>query len=73
MTTFINVRTLQIFNNPELIFHEYKACKLLSDWFENRGWSVKRSVYGLETTFEARFSVGTGGRTVCFNAEYGRY
>ncbi|PCG94220.1 Peptidase M20D, amidohydrolase, predicted [Penicillium occitanis (nom. inval.)] len=60
----------RIFNNPELIFHEFKACKLLSDWCESRGWSVKRGVYGLETAFEARFSVGTGGRTVCFNAEY---
>jgi len=55
-----------------MIFHEFKACKLLSDWFENRGWVVKRGVYGLETAFEARFSVGEGGRTICFNAEYGK-
>lgn len=55
-----------------MIFHEVKACKLLSDWCESRGWSVKRGAYGLETAFEARFSTGPGGRTVCFNAEYGR-
>ncbi|KAF4962478.1 hypothetical protein F66182_18174, partial [Fusarium sp. NRRL 66182] len=62
--------SLEIFNNPEMIFHEVKACKLLSDWCESRGWSVKRGAYGLETAFEARFSTGPGGRTVCFNAEY---
>ncbi|KAL6399853.1 amidohydrolase [Ilyonectria robusta] len=61
---------LEIFNNPEQIFKEFKACKLISDWLENRGWTVKRGVYGIETAFEAQFSVREGGRTVCFNAEY---
>ncbi|KAJ0413376.1 hypothetical protein BJY00DRAFT_322053 [Aspergillus carlsbadensis] len=61
---------LEIFSNPELAFKEVKACKLLSDWFDARGWTVKRGVYGLETAFEARFSLREGGRTVCFNAEY---
>ena len=32
---------------------------------------MKCGAYGLETAFEARFSVMEGGRTVCFNAEYG--
>ncbi|VUC25569.1 unnamed protein product [Clonostachys rosea] len=62
--------TRQIFNNPEILFEEVKACKLLSDWFETRGWTVKRGVYGIETAFEARFTLKEGGRTVCFNAEY---
>ncbi|KAJ5705274.1 hypothetical protein N7536_000963 [Penicillium majusculum] len=62
--------SLEIFNNPELIFKEYKGCKLLSDWLENRGWTVNRGVYGLDTAFVAKFSVLEGGRTVCFNAEY---
>ncbi|ETS74220.1 hypothetical protein PFICI_14086 [Pestalotiopsis fici W106-1] len=61
---------LEIYNNPEILFQETRACKLLSDWFESRGWTVKRGVYGIETAFEARFSVREGGRTVCFNAEY---
>jgi metal-dependent amidase/aminoacylase/carboxypeptidase family protein len=60
----------QIYNNPEVLFQEQKACALLSSWFEGRGWEVKRGVYGIETAFEARFSVKEGGRTVCFNAEY---
>ncbi|PWY65672.1 hypothetical protein BO94DRAFT_561504 [Aspergillus sclerotioniger CBS 115572] len=54
---------LEIFNNPE-------ACKLLSEWLENRRWSVHCGVYGIKTTFKARFSVKEGGRTVYFNAKY---
>lgn len=61
---------VQIYNNPEILFQEIKACKLLSDWFEGRGWTVKRGVYGISTAFEARFSIVNGGRIVCFNAEY---
>lgn len=34
---------------------------------------MKRGVYGLETAFEARFSVKEGGRVICFNAEYGMH
>ncbi|KAJ9145511.1 Peptidase M20 domain-containing protein 2 [Pleurostoma richardsiae] len=61
---------LAIWNNPEIMFQEFKACKLLTEWLQNRGWSVKSEVYGIETAFEARFSVVPGGRTVCYNAEY---
>ncbi|PYH48085.1 M20 family metallopeptidase [Aspergillus saccharolyticus JOP 1030-1] len=62
--------SLEIFHNPETAFQETKASKLLSDWLEQRGWTVTPNVYGIETAFEARFSVREGGRTVCFNAEY---
>jgi metal-dependent amidase/aminoacylase/carboxypeptidase family protein len=63
--------TVQIWENPEVMFEEVKACKLISDWLESRGWSVTRGVYGISTAFEAKFSVKEGGRSVCFNAEYG--
>jgi metal-dependent amidase/aminoacylase/carboxypeptidase family protein len=53
------------------MFEEVKACKLISDWLESRGWSVARGVYGISTAFEAKFSVKEGGRSLCFNAEYG--
>ncbi|PYI31841.1 hypothetical protein BP00DRAFT_456666 [Aspergillus indologenus CBS 114.80] len=62
--------SLELFHNPETAFQEVKASKLLSDWLEQRGWTVTRNVCGIETAFEARFSVQEGGRTVCFNAEY---
>jgi metal-dependent amidase/aminoacylase/carboxypeptidase family protein len=53
------------------MFEEVKACKLISDWLESRGWAVTRGVHGISTAFEAKFSVKEGGRSVCFNAEYG--
>lgn len=55
------------------MFKEVKACKLLSDFLESRGWTVKRGVYGLETAFEARIAFVGGGRTVCYNVEYGTF
>ncbi|RDW82345.1 putative amidohydrolase amhX [Coleophoma cylindrospora] len=54
---------LEIWNNPEVMFEEVKACKLITDWLEARGWAVERGVYGIKTAFEARFSVRPGGRT----------
>ncbi len=63
----------QIWNSPEIMFEEMKASALISDWLEDRGWDVKRGVYGIETAFEAKFSVKEGRRTVCFNAEYGMF
>ncbi|KAK7516917.1 amidohydrolase AmhX [Phyllosticta citriasiana] len=68
-----DLRTLNllIYNNPETKYEEYAALALVSDWFESRGWTVSRGVYGLETAFEARLKVGNGsGRTLAFNAEY---
>lgn len=62
----------QLWKNPESMFEELRASKLLSEWLEARGWTVKRGVYGIGTTFEAKFSVKDGGRTVCYNAEYGK-
>jgi metal-dependent amidase/aminoacylase/carboxypeptidase family protein len=54
-----------------LKFEEDKACKLLTEWLQSQGWSVQTGVYGISTAFEARFSVVGGGRTICYNAEYG--
>jgi metal-dependent amidase/aminoacylase/carboxypeptidase family protein len=53
------------------MFKEVRACKLISDWLESQGWAVFQEVYGISTAFEARLSVKEGGRSVCFNAEYG--
>lgn len=53
------------------MFEEVKASALISSWLEGRGWTVNRAVYGIDTAFEARYSVKSGGRTVCYNAEYG--
>lgn len=52
------------------MFKEFKAVDLLTSWFESHSWTVERNVYGLETAFEARFTLKEGGRTICYNAEY---
>ena len=63
----------QLYNNPETKFEEYKACKLLTEWLAERGWAVEVGVYELPTAFKAVYEVAPGGRTVCYNAEYGEW
>lgn len=54
--------------NPELCFKEFTAHETLTSYLESLGFSVKRSTYDLETSFEATF--GEGGRQVVFCCEY---
>ncbi|EYE90974.1 M20 family metallopeptidase [Aspergillus ruber CBS 135680] len=58
----------EIWSNPELAYHEYKAHDTICDFLEKQGFTVTRHAYGLETAFEA--TTGSGGRLVNFNAEY---
>jgi hypothetical protein len=50
----------QLWKTPETLFEEVQASKLLSNWLEARGWTVKWGVHGIDTAFEARFSVKEG-------------
>lgn len=62
----------KIHDNPELAFHEFIAHDALTAFMEEQpGWTVKRSVYGLETAWIAEFDTGAPGPVVSFNAEYG--
>ncbi|GJN69377.1 hypothetical protein PLICBS_003425 [Purpureocillium lilacinum] len=54
--------------NPELGYKEVIAHDTLTSYLENLGFAVKRSTYGLETSFEA--TLGEGGRQVVICAEY---
>ncbi|KAF9277802.1 hypothetical protein BGZ74_003256 [Mortierella antarctica] len=45
--------SLQLHDNPELGYQEYKAHALLTDYLEKKGFAVQRSAYGLETAFVA--------------------
>ncbi|TVY79774.1 Peptidase M20 domain-containing protein 2 [Fusarium oxysporum f. sp. cubense] len=54
--------------NPETALQEFLASQTLASWLEEQGFNVKRSTYGLETSFEASF--GQGGRQVVLCAEY---
>lgn len=54
--------------NPELCYKEFIAHDTLASYLESLGFGVKRSTYGLETSFEA--AIGQGGRQVVFCCEY---
>ncbi|UNI13697.1 hypothetical protein JDV02_000418 [Purpureocillium takamizusanense] len=57
-----------IHGNPELGFKEVIAHETLTSYLEQLGFAVKRSTYGLDTSFEA--TLGEGGRQVVICAEY---
>jgi amidohydrolase len=58
-----------LFNEPEIAFKEFKACKLLTDCLADSGFDIELGTAGLETAFRASF--GTAHRPViAFLAEY---
>ena len=57
-----------IWSNPELGYEEYGAHKLLTDYLEEKGFTVERGYTGLETAFRATF--GSGRPNVCVICEY---
>ena len=56
-------------DNPELAFEEFKAHDILCDFLEAEGFATRRR-HCLETSFEAFYVHGEGGRTWGFNSEY---
>jgi amidohydrolase len=58
-----------LFNEPEIAFKEFAACKLLSDALQEGGFTVDRGIANLETAFRA--SIGNTLRPcVAILAEY---
>ncbi|KAF9127619.1 hypothetical protein BG015_004508 [Linnemannia schmuckeri] len=47
--------SLQIHSNPELGYEEVFAHKILTDYIEERGFTVTRHAYGLKTAFVAEY------------------
>lgn len=45
----------RIWETPETRFQEYQSSRLLSDYLEEKGFSVERGVGGIETAFTATF------------------
>ncbi len=62
--------SLEIFNNPELNFKEFKASKLLAKKLEEAGFSVELGVADLETAIKAVHPEISKGPTVAILAEY---
>ncbi|OON41594.1 amidohydrolase [Izhakiella australiensis] len=61
---------LQIHAAPELSFAEHHSAAALIAPLEAAGFSIERSVAGLDTAFRARWQQGSGGPTIAFLAEY---
>jgi amidohydrolase len=59
----------EIFNEPEVAFNEYKACRLLSDSLKSSGFSIESSIGGMETAFRATIGEKTNP-TIAILAEY---
>nr|MDQ6910850.1 M20 family metallopeptidase [Actinomycetota bacterium] len=58
----------RIHTQPELLFEEHFASRLLADSLATAGFEVERGAYGLETAFEAR--IDGDGPTVAVLCEY---
>ncbi|KAI2618577.1 hypothetical protein GGS26DRAFT_574459 [Hypomontagnella submonticulosa] len=58
----------ELHQHPELAYEEVFAHDTITKFLEDRGFTVKRSTYGLATSFEAE--IGSSGRLVVICAEY---
>lgn len=68
LSSELRTLSLDIHDHPELGYHERHAHDALAGFMEAHGWAVARH-HLLETAWEARFTHGTGGRTVGVNSE----
>lgn len=59
-----------LYENPELGDQEYRAVKLLTEYFSKNGFTVESPIYGLETTFRAVYDSRKEGANIAFFCEY---
>lgn len=59
-----------LYEHPELGEKEFKAAKLLSDFFEAEGFAVERAIYGFETAFRASCGSRKPGPHIALFCEY---
>ncbi|HWQ80581.1 MAG TPA: M20 family metallopeptidase [Anaerovoracaceae bacterium] len=59
-----------LYENPELGDQEYKAVKLLTEYFSKNGFTVESPIYGLDTTFRAVYDSHKEGAHIAFFCEY---
>ncbi|MGI5888554.1 MAG: amidohydrolase [Oscillospiraceae bacterium] len=58
----------EIWDNPEMGWHEYKAVSLYKDFLESEGFKVEVGAYGMPTAIKAVW--GSGKPAIGFLAEY---
>ncbi|MDI9496229.1 MAG: M20 family metallopeptidase [Bacillota bacterium] len=66
----LNELSLEIYNNPELGYQEYKACRLHTDILKKYGFDVETNFSGVETGFKAVYKGKKEGLTIAYLAEY---
>ncbi len=66
----LNDLSLEIYNNPELGYEEFKACKLHTNILRKHGFDVQENFSGVETGFKAEYKSAKEGITVAYMAEY---
>ena len=59
-----------LYENPELGNEEYKAVKLLTEYFSKNGFTVENPIYGLSTTFRAVYDSHKEGANIALFCEY---
>lgn len=70
LTPELNELSLDIYNNPELGYEEYKACQLHTELLEKYGFNVQTNFSGVKTGFKAEYRSSKPGLTVAYMAEY---
>jgi len=70
LTPELNELSLDIYNNPELGYEEFKACKLHTGLLQKYGFNVQTNFSGVETGFKAEYKSNKPGITVAYMAEY---
>ena len=63
----LNELSLKLHANPELGFHEVQAASWLTQYLEEKGFSIERGICGMPTAFKA--SYGQGNPTIAILAE----
>lgn len=70
LTPELNELSLEIYNNPELGYEEFQACKLHTEILKKYGFNVENNFSGVETGFKAEYKSSKPGLTVAYMAEY---
>ena len=60
--------SVEIHDNPELCFKEFRASKLLTDYLKKNGFTTEYPAYGLDTAF--RGTIGGTGPKIAILGEY---
>ena len=57
-----------LYDNPEESYKEFKSCKYICDFLNNRGFNVTKNICDIETAFIA--TKGLGYPNICFLCDY---